>query len=185
MFEAVLKSPATTAGHGGRDHCGRSSLLLSESCCESIPIGDGELVHRLDPLPGRKAQTAIYRTGAAARCPSGTMNVGSPRTMASRAHVPCRLRRPAAPPRPRRSSPRWSRRLASRPWRRNAVYYDLALCFGPSASGRASNAALRRERDHSQANHLPHKFCGSATVLLTRAITSSTERTPVRFILPL
>ena len=52
VFEAVLKSPATTAGHGGRDHCGRSSLLLAESCCESIPIGDGELVHRLDPLPG-------------------------------------------------------------------------------------------------------------------------------------
>ena len=53
MFEAVLKTPATTPRHGARDHCGRGSLLPPKSCCESITVGDGDLAHRLGPLPGR------------------------------------------------------------------------------------------------------------------------------------
>ena len=55
MFVAVLKTPATTVGHKIRGRCGKSSLLLSELCCESIPISDGKLVHRFGPLPGRSA----------------------------------------------------------------------------------------------------------------------------------
>ena len=55
MFDAVLKTPVTTAGHGGRDRCGRSSLLLSEPSRESITVDDGELVHRLSPFPDRAA----------------------------------------------------------------------------------------------------------------------------------
>jgi hypothetical protein len=59
VFEAPLKTPATTAGHKIRDHCGRSSLLLSVRPCESISVGDGELVHRLAPLPG--GSTSVRR----------------------------------------------------------------------------------------------------------------------------
>ena len=55
MFEAGLKTPATTAGQEVRDRCGRSSLLLSESCSESITVRDSKLVHRRDPFPGRAA----------------------------------------------------------------------------------------------------------------------------------
>ena len=36
VFEAVLQNPATTAGDGERDHCGKSSLPLPECPCESI-----------------------------------------------------------------------------------------------------------------------------------------------------
>ena len=52
VFEAGLKTPTTTAGHGGRDYCGRSGLRLSEASHESIREGDGELGHRLRPVPG-------------------------------------------------------------------------------------------------------------------------------------
>ena len=45
VFEAVLKTPATMAGHGERDRCARSSLLLSEPCCVSS--------HCRSPMPPR------------------------------------------------------------------------------------------------------------------------------------
>lgn len=55
MFEAG-KLSATTADHSGRDHCGGCSSSLSEWCCESVTVGDGEWIHRLGPPLGRSAK---------------------------------------------------------------------------------------------------------------------------------
>lgn len=54
-FEAG-KLSATTADHSGRDHCGGCSSSLSEWCCESVTVGDGEWIHRLGPPLGRSAK---------------------------------------------------------------------------------------------------------------------------------
>lgn len=56
MFERGLKrSSYHTSGRGVPVHYGRSSLLLSEASRESICVGDGELVYRPGPQPGRAA----------------------------------------------------------------------------------------------------------------------------------
>ena len=44
MFKVALKTPPAATDPGGRERCGRRSLLLSEASGESIGVGDGELV---------------------------------------------------------------------------------------------------------------------------------------------